>query len=294
MEQKIKFIIMGLAAILAISLFINLQGFAIKQKLEREREDLKKEIATLSAQVEDAANANRSLQQEIGNLKRKVEDISREKEAVQDKIKTITEERDDLVEKLKAKARVESDNETLKQQMRTLNESKSELDKKLSALQKENSDLNNKLSETEKLLEAKQQAQVEASQDLPLVVTSSGKSIELEPIVVRAQSEVAPAQAASYNAAAVKEADQSKMAQESSLAQEEITALGKILAVNKDNNFVVIDAGEESGLRVGDPLQVWRENFLVANLKVVQTRNKISACDIKAEFSQIKVGDSVK
>jgi hypothetical protein len=70
--------------------------------------------------------------------------------------------------------------------------------------------------------------------------------------------------------------------------------VGKILAINRDNNFVVIDLGTSVGIKPGDKFQVYRDDSVIANLEVIQTREKISACDIKRETSPIKVGDGIK
>jgi chromosome segregation ATPase len=55
---------------------------------------------------------------------------------------------------------------------------------------------------------------------------------------------------------------------------------GEIIAVNREENFVVIDAGEASGLRPGAILKTMRGNREIATLEVIETRREISAADV--------------
>jgi hypothetical protein len=69
---------------------------------------------------------------------------------------------------------------------------------------------------------------------------------------------------------------------------------GKVLAVNLDSNFVVIDLGASSGVKVGDTFNVYRNARPIGTLGVIQTRAGISACDIKKMNTPLKIGDHVK
>jgi hypothetical protein len=66
------------------------------------------------------------------------------------------------------------------------------------------------------------------------------------------------------------------------------------MAVNRDNNFVIIDLGEETGINVGNSFQVYRDGKSIANIEAIQVRSDMAACDIKKETRPIKVGDIVK
>ena len=56
---------------------------------------------------------------------------------------------------------------------------------------------------------------------------------------------------------------------------------------------MVIDLGQDSGIKLGDTFKVYREDKTVATLEVIQARQSISACDIKEEIRPIEVGDIV-
>ena len=77
-------------------------------------------------------------------------------------------------------------------------------------------------------------------------------------------------------------------------AQSSTVAGGKVLAINRDSNFVIVDIGEDAGVKIGDTFRVYRDDKSVADLEVIQTRKNIAACDIKVEMSPIKIGDSIR
>jgi hypothetical protein len=69
---------------------------------------------------------------------------------------------------------------------------------------------------------------------------------------------------------------------------------GKVVSINEDNNFIIVDIGEKSGLRLGDSLSVYRDSKYIARLEVIQVRKDIAAADIKDQWSKIIIGDVVK
>ena len=107
-----------------------------------------------------------------------------------------------------------------------------------------------------------------ARTDAKEVSTKDSKVVQLQPIVVKAAEETPKKPAA---------------------------AAGQVLAINEENNFVIIDLGEDSGVKVGQTFNVYRNNQQIATLEVIQTRKEISAADIKnlSSGSKIKVGDMV-
>ena len=77
-------------------------------------------------------------------------------------------------------------------------------------------------------------------------------------------------------------------------AKEPKKLIGKVLAVNREHNFVVIDLGEEQGIKPGQLFDVIREGKSIATVEVIQTRKSVSACDIKEQDTNVWVGDTVK
>ncbi len=69
---------------------------------------------------------------------------------------------------------------------------------------------------------------------------------------------------------------------------------GTILELNKEQNFAIIDLGEDAGIKVGDTLKVYKQDKVTGTIEVIQVRQGISACDIKEEIEAIGIGDIVK
>ena len=70
---------------------------------------------------------------------------------------------------------------------------------------------------------------------------------------------------------------------------------GEVLAVNKNDNFVIVDLGAERGVQPGAYFDIVRNNTRIGVIEVIETRREISAADIKETSSgySIREGDSV-
>ena len=390
MEQKTKFIIMGLGIFLAISIFITLQTYTTKEKIRREREELINTNTSLGQKIDATMQDNQKLNekmnllngdlnkisQEKADIQGQKDELERQKEGIQARYESMARERDELVEKLKAQPAPEekkeppvstdaywagvlkekmqlamvvenmrgelstlkikndelnrdlgnlnrerdelehqlnynqkmfdsmaselvlernakrllqessgslrNENIILRRQLKGLNRLQSEMEHKLVKLQAEKSDIEKRFNEMADVLEDRLSKVNEIKQQLGAVRSGSGGEIdiaqpekekefvELPPIVVRPQSEkITP--------------------------EETISAKGRVLEVNKENNFIIIDAGEESGVKIGDTFQVYNlEGEAIAIIEAIQVRPKITACDIKKETAPIIVGDTVR
>ncbi|MHB8155269.1 MAG: hypothetical protein ACYDFR_04355, partial [Candidatus Omnitrophota bacterium] len=101
MEQKIKFIIIGLIGFSVVCLFLFLQAIGSQQLLVRERNDLKSENTTL-------ANKISQLELELNGNKNKIDSLRIERDKVvedlgdlQKKFELASKARDELIDKLK-------------------------------------------------------------------------------------------------------------------------------------------------------------------------------------------------
>ncbi len=55
---------------------------------------------------------------------------------------------------------------------------------------------------------------------------------------------------------------------------------GKVLMVNTDYNFVVLNVGEDDGVRVGDMMAVYHGNKIAARVRVERSRNHTAAASL--------------
>jgi len=182
---------------------------------------------------------------------------------------------------------LKNENMLLRRQLKSLNNRQAELEGKLIKIQAQKVEIERRFNEMADVLEDRLSKVTEIRQQLETVRSGSGgqisiastekekteKPVELAPIFVR------PGQTEKYSSREV-----------------QIPALrGRVLEINKENNFVIIDAGEESGVKTGNTFQVYNmEGQAIATIEAIQVRPKITACDIKKETTPIIVGDTVR
>lgn len=257
-----------------------------KATLETQIDNIRTELRSLQEKNEQLQREKINLDVELRNVKLEKQDLKRQLEFAQKQIiynqkavesftlELVGEKNDKLqiADTLKA---VKSENHLLRQQLKVLTSRKQNLERKIDELKQENEKYTKRFNEMDILVKDKM-IQIDMLKKQAAVGKSgmegSGidqkSSVELPPIIVRPEN---------YNSVSGTH-----------------SPAGRVLAVNKENNFVVIDMGEESGIKPGDSFKIVRDNEEIAVIEVIQVRKSISACDIKKEASPIKVGDLLK
>ncbi len=377
MEDKVKFIIVGLAVLLATSLFFNLQTYVSKRAVEQERNELKNRNIELSEEIQAVRSESERLKGNIESLSSELNKINQDKQNLEQKIALLDKERASLAEELskrRAEAQKEApvtddtywakilrektelelkvesmlkelrtlkmehsqlekekdfasmelkdlasekeslenelnyhrkildnmvaelvqeknakrkyqevvkptqqENRNLKRQLKALTSRNSRLEKKILTLQEDKNEVERKFNEMSLLLEYRLSQVNDLKQQMESIKSSAyvgtkpqeeGKEVvELPPIVVRPQA---------------------------GMVDENSPYLAKILAINEENDFVIIDVGDAAGVKVGDTFNVYRGPASVGTIKVIQVRKSIAACDIKREIMPMKVGDVIR
>jgi len=262
-------------AILKAKTDLEMQLISIRgelRNLQISNESLQRDKSTLGLDVNSLRNEKQDLLRQLDYNQKLLDSISQE----------VVRERNDKVKIQDSFKTIKNENALLIRQLGSLNSHKSVLDQKLQDLQVGKDTIGKRLSEMETML-TERISQINSLKD-ELDVIRSGKpsavlenklreSVELPVIVVRSTS-----------------AD----SRESPLRGDAPVFSGKILAVNQDNNFVVIGLGTSSGVKHGDAFSVYREGKSIGSISVIQTRDNISACDIKTMSIPLKIGDSIK
>jgi predicted nuclease with TOPRIM domain len=289
MEKRIQIVIIGLVAILVVSLGINLAGYLSKQQLSKQGAALKQENESLAKKLDGLQADNRRLQEKINAVAAELQKAGKDKEEAQGKYTLVVKERDELAEKLRAKAAVEQERDKLKAEGQGLKQ-------KLDAAEKQAAALKAVSASQEDLSTLKNENQLLKEQIKGL----SGRKIELEKRLAQLQAGGTQPDAAAAPVSAVGQ-DSVELAPivvrpsgESVAKQKAPPSSGKIIAVNRENNFVVIDVGENDGIKIGDAFQVLRHGNPIALVEVIQVRSTISACDIKNEASPVTIGDTIQ
>lgn len=70
---------------------------------------------------------------------------------------------------------------------------------------------------------------------------------------------------------------------------------GRIVTINKEHNFVVIDLGKQDGIDIGNKFNVYRGELFLGLVEIIQARDRIAAADIKdiKEGLSMEINDTV-
>ncbi|MDD5500330.1 MAG: hypothetical protein PHH57_01410 [Candidatus Omnitrophica bacterium] len=254
-----------------------------KTDLEMQLFSIRGELSKLKIANESLQRDNSALEMDINSLNNDKKDLLRQidynQKLLDSMAQDVVREKNDKSKIQESLRAVKSENLALSRQLKSLNRRKASLERKVQELQEGKVTVETRLNEMEAMLSDKVSQIDSLKDDLDLIKTGkatpvtekkSKGSVELPAIVVRSS----PAQDGGSNAKS--------------------GPLGKILAVNPENNFVVIDIGTSSGVKIGDTFNVFRGGKPIALVEVIQARNSISACDIKRKNAAPRIGDGVK
>lgn len=250
-----------------------------KADLEMQLSDIRADLKSLQISNESLQRQKSALELDVNSLRNEKKDLLRQLDYNQKLLDSMSQEvvreKNDKIAIQDSLKSLRSENAVLSRQLKSLNSRKADLDEKVQSLQEGKVTVEKRLNEMDTMLSDKI-SQIDSLKK-ELDVIKSGKlpeeagtreSVELPAIVVKSSP-------ASENAVAP-------------------AFRGKILAINADNNFVVIDAGASSGVNVGDTFTVYRADKPIGSIVVIQARDSISACDIKRASAPLKINDNIK
>ncbi|MDD5006317.1 MAG: hypothetical protein PHS93_07490 [Candidatus Omnitrophica bacterium] len=249
-----------------------------KAAAELELENAKTQLKEITFKADELLKERNSFEMELKNVIQQKDDLDR-RAAYNEKLanslsEDLVREKSDKEALLEQLDKIRTDNTQMRARIKDLENTKSTLYRKLDNLEQERGALVKKLGQTENIVSERVDEIVKIKKDLgdfqnkemPAVVPGS-RTVELSPIVVRGKQE-----------------------------SDKPTLTGRVLSLNKQNDFVIVDLGENAGVKVGDKFSVSRDNKYIASLEVILMRKDISAADIKesAVNEEVKVGDVVK
>lgn len=255
----------------------------LKQKtdLEMQLDSMRSELKSTIINNEQLQRDKTGLDLDIKNLKHETEDLKRQidynKKLMDSLAQELVREKNDKMLIQDSFKSIKNENELLTRQLKSLNNRKVNLERKLQDFNEEKSALQRRIDELETMFKEKLTQAGNLSDQLDAVHSGAVKaeSVKKESVVLPAIV-VKPSSAASEDAV-------------DSMGLE-----GKVLAINRENNFVIIDLGENHDIKIGDTLRIYHGENAVADITVIQPRSGISACDIKKEIEPINIGDPVR
>lgn len=210
--------------------------------------------AALTQEKEEIEIKKKAAEKEVSNLKQQVEGLLQEKDLAQAKLREfnskITSLEDGLSAEKKAKEDTLLEAEKLREEVITLKNAQSKLEGDLKESNERIGSLKGKLD----LLESSQQKRKaeQAAQE------AKPQDMQLEKIVVTSDLKAGP----------------------DSLPQADKTQAphleGKVLVVNQEYDFVVVNIGQKDNLAIGDTLEIFRKEKKLGELKVEEVRDTMS------------------
>lgn len=268
---------------------VPLNADAYWARILKAKTDLEMQLSSMRSDLKTAQINNEQLQREKSTLELDMKRITQDKEDLKrqfdynqklmDSIaQELVREKDDKIKIQAAFKTTKGENLVLTRQLKSLNGRKINLERKYQELLEQKEVVAHRLSEMETMLTQKAadisglKDQIDNIRTGTAAATANEDSVEgaveLPPVVVRPQQDT--------------------------LDEEDTSSdQGKILAVNTDSNFVIINLGSDSGVKLGDSFQVYREAKIIASVEAIQVRRSISACDIKKAASPIRIGDVI-
>ncbi|MCX5708605.1 MAG: hypothetical protein NTY14_06520 [Candidatus Omnitrophica bacterium] len=254
-----------------------------KAELELKLENLRGDLKTAKLENEQLRREKDKLELDIQTYETDQKDSSREDEynkKLADNLTTeLTREKTDKFQLSETVKALKNENKFLKAQLKTIYDRKTKLENKFVELQNKNANLERNMVKLESFVREKILQVDSLKTDLGIMPTaqdqggsSAGKksSIDLPTIVIKPGED------------------------DPSAKPQQAAKLVSVIAVERDNNFAIVNAGSGSGIKVGDTFQILRKGEPVGAVEVIQVRDNISACDIKNEFTPIAIGDIAK
>lgn len=246
----------------------------------------------LKRQLSEKDKVNALLSKYLADEKRRSQEIENQLTAVQSEKRNLSQQLDQLVsEKRYAQNKIAEMNSVIE----SSEKEKRMLTAKLKSVQKV---INNRLGEIVRV----KQALESTLTDTKALVQNEIEEIELEPIVVRANKpEPKPAAVQRIYEPEIKRTPVPNIATIEKIEPNEPVNLareivGKVLVVNENLNFIVIDKGANQGVEIGMKFSVVKDNSVIADTQVIEVRDNIAAADIQAikSSSPINEGDYVR
>ncbi len=77
------------------------------------------------------------------------------------------------------------------------------------------------------------------------------------------------------------------------LCQENIEIDSEVISINSEKEYMIIKAGEDEGVEIGDRFVVYRDAERLAEAQVIEVRPNVAAAEILNTEKEIKEGDSI-
>ncbi len=252
-----------------------------KATLEIKIRGLEEEIADNALEIVDLAQGKTELQIDLDSLQHEHEALQRDmahKEGLVNNLSLELARAKNDKKFISDRSKVlGAENSELRGQLKMLASTKGALEKSIVRLTKDKQKIEGELGKTETIIQSKIDEIWEIKDSIDQTIKTSHKTpgssdVELPPIVISS--------------------DGSSQSFNTGMTHPGLN--GKVVSINEENNFLIVNVGQNSGVSVGDKLSVYRDAKYLAGVEGIQVRNDIAAADIKDQWTRIEVGDLVQ
>lgn len=249
-----------------------------KTAAELELESVRSQLKEITFRADEFMREKNGIEMELKSIIQTKEDLERRASYNEKLANSLSE---DLVREKSDKEalseqlnKLKQDNSQMRSRIKDLESTKATLYRKLDNLEQERNAIKRKLGEAESVVSERVDEIIKIKKDIGEIknkgvsaAVPGSRTVELAPIIVHGKQEAAGP-----------------------------TLTGRVLSLNKQNDFVIIDLGEAAGVKINDRFNVYRDDKFICNIEVIMMRKDISAADIKeiAVNEEIKTGDVVK
>lgn len=273
-------ILLGAIFLVVIAaLFLMMQAEMEKRvALERTVTELNNERVRLSKELEDAVISKKDLEVQLTEVEEKARVVADQL----DEEKRMRESLFAQVEQQKGESK------RLSAELAQLKDEKTRIESSLAGMKSECDNLKTKLygiQQAKEIVESK------------LKEMLAKKDVELEKIVVTPDTDAdsSASQPGAYELASSNESTETAALAATSTPAPVSDMKGEVMVVNKKFDFVIVNLGENNGLKVGTDLNLYRGSQFLAMLKVEKVHESMSAARIPSEWknADIMEGDIV-
>jgi chromosome segregation ATPase len=270
-------IILILSALAGAGFYLLQNEKAVNISLQQELESLKAEQKLTVNKLEESRNMISGLEKKLHEAKLHIDKLTL-----------------DFEQEKAARQQLEVQADSLKQDLENQKSLRADLEKKVSKSQEDVKLFQDRLKD----LDSKKAALENTIKELQ----AQAEKVELGKIVVASEPKPAAEQVQAKPAPgkkAAKTAPESKPAKPAAKKQEAKPAAaqgleGKVLVVNRDYNFAVINLGNKDGVAVEDIFSVYHNNKPVGDIKVMKVHDAMSAADFVSMDIKSKIAEDDK
>ncbi len=228
---------------------------------------------SLQSELESTITKYKKSETELKDTKDKISSLSLQVKEAQGKLETLSK---DLEQEKSAKQEALSKTDEMAAQLEQLKSSKSDLENKLTQAQADAKKIHDQLNDLRT-----QKTDLE-SKIKQLEVKTQG--VELGKIVVNPEGATIESKQGATQAAPQPESEKPVVTGKE----------GKVLVINKDYNFAVINLGSKDGIDIGDVFMVYHNNKNIGDIKVEKVHESMAAAGFASPDMKEKVAEGDK